>query len=91
VLLRVVIMSPEKGLGQWKPHQIGNFDDTIRLRLNQCCHSVFTEKHQISWWKKIDSQKKKTLDHKYVTDFSDYKKTGVVLRSRWVFRTLYIY
>jgi len=46
VLLRVAIMSPEKGLGQWKPHQIGNFDDT--LRLNQSCHSVFTEKHQIS-------------------------------------------
>jgi len=53
VLLRVAIMSPEKGLGQWKPHQIGNFDDT--LRLNQSCHSVVTEKHQISWWKKIDS------------------------------------
>jgi len=46
VLLRVAIMSPEKGLGQWKPHQIGNFDDT--LRLNQSCHSVVTEKHQIS-------------------------------------------
>jgi len=33
----------------------------------------------------------KTLDYKYVTDLSDYKKIGVVLQSRWVFRTLYIY
>jgi len=40
--------------------------------------------------KKIDSQKKKTLDHKYVRDSSDYKKIGVVLRRRWLFRTLYI-
>jgi len=36
-------MSPEKGLGQWKPHQIGNTDDTICL--NQCCHPVVTGKH----------------------------------------------
>jgi len=43
VLLRVAIISPEKGLGQWKPHKIGNFDDTIRLNL--CCRCVVTEKH----------------------------------------------
>jgi len=36
-------MSPENGLGQIKTEQIGKFDDT--LRLNQCCHSVVTEKH----------------------------------------------
>jgi len=36
-------MSPEKIAGQWKPHQIGNFDGTIRLNL--CSHSVLTEKH----------------------------------------------
>jgi len=36
-------MSPEKGLVQWKPHQIGNFDNTIRP--NQCCHYVVTEKY----------------------------------------------
>jgi len=35
------------------------------------------------------TKKKKTLDHKYRTDLSDYKKIGVVLRM--VFRTLYIY
>jgi len=34
---------------------------------------------------------KKTLDHKYMTDLSDYKKIGVVLRSRRVFLTLYVY
>ena len=33
----------------------------------------------------------KTLDYKYVTDLSDYKTIGVVLESRRVFRTLYIY
>jgi len=42
-MLRVAIMSSEKRLGQWKSHQTGNFDDTIRL--NQCCHSVVPEKH----------------------------------------------
>jgi len=31
VLLRVAIMSPEKGLDQWKPRKTGKFDDTIRL------------------------------------------------------------
>jgi len=36
-------MSPEKGLGQRKPHQIGSFNDTVRL--NQCCRPVVTEKH----------------------------------------------
>ena len=43
VLLRVAISFLEKGPGQWKPHQIGNFDGTIRL--NQGCNSVVTEKH----------------------------------------------
>jgi len=36
-------------------------------------------------------KKKKTLDHKYMTDLSDYKKIGVALRSRRVFRTSYVY
>jgi len=41
--------------------------------------------------KKNRLKKKKTLIHKFVTDLSDYKKIGVVLRRRRVFRTLYIY
>jgi len=42
--------------------------------------------------KKVHSQKKKTLDDKYMTDFSDNKKIGIVHRSRWVFRTMdYVY
>jgi len=41
--------------------------------------------------KNVDSQKKETLDQKYMTDLSDYKKIGVVLRSNRVFRTLYVY
>jgi len=41
--------------------------------------------------KKCRFTKKKKIDHKYMTDLSDYKKIGVVLWSRRVFRTLYVY
>jgi len=41
--------------------------------------------------KNVDSQKKKTPDHKYMTDLSDYNKIGIVFMSRHVFRTLYVY
>jgi len=33
----------------------------------------------------------KTLDYKYVTDLSDYKKIDVVLKSRQVFDEHYVF
>jgi len=38
--------------------------------------------------KTIDSQK--TPDYKHMTDLSDYKKIGVVLKNRWVLDEHYI-
>jgi len=49
----------------------------LEIVLHLCCYGTV-----LDFMKKKTIGHKKTLDYKCVTDFSDYKKIGVVLKNR---------
>jgi len=87
----VTCSNHESRKGTWSMKTTQNrevwWHDTSELVLPLCCYGKALD----FMMKNIDSQKKKTLDHMYVTDLSDYNNIDVAPRTRREFRTLYIY